>query len=323
MKNGTTIDFFVLIIFFFILVGIGFYFSKLMKSGKDYFSGGNKVPWWASGISMFTASFSAWSFTGAAGFVYQTEWLGIFYFATWSVGCIIGSYMTAARWRRTRGISPVEYTKTRYNQVTQQVIGYVILLNAILSLGIGLTAVSKIISYSMNIPIEVVIIVSGAAVLVYTFLGGIWAVTVADVLKFFIIIGITIIILPLALNLVGGFGPLLNGLSKINLDQTYKGEGYNFTWIMSIILINIFTSANSAQKFYSVRDEKSARKVGLMCGLLFLAVPLLFGVPPLVAKILWPDLSKIAAGGQFIFFCGCLSYFCCYNILYSAAGIFA
>jgi Na+/proline symporter len=42
-----------------------------------------------------------------------------------------------------------------------------------------------------------------------------------------------------------------------------------------------------------VKDEKDARKVGLLAGGLFLTVPFVFGVPPLVASVIWPDLSAI------------------------------
>jgi len=85
MKSGSTIDYYVLIAFFLILIGIGIYFSKLIKGGKDFFLGGNKLPWWVSGISLYMGNFSAWTFTGAAGFVYQTEWFGIIYMLTWSI----------------------------------------------------------------------------------------------------------------------------------------------------------------------------------------------------------------------------------------------
>jgi Na+/proline symporter len=49
----------------------------------------------------------------------------------------------------------------------------------------------------------------------------------------------------------------------------------------------------AAQRYYSVKDEKDAKRVGLTCSILFLTVPILFGIPPLAAKLLWPDLSQI------------------------------
>ncbi len=293
MKNGATIDYFVLGAYFLILVGIGFYFARKMKGGHDFFSGGNKIPWWVSGISLYMASFSAWTFTGAAGFVYFSGWYGVLYFATWSIAFLIGSQLTAGRWRRSRVISPVEYTSTRYNKTTQQVIGYVILLNMLFSLGVGLAAVSKVISAAMGIDIGLVILVAGFAILFYTFLGGLWAVAIADVIQFVILIAISIVILPLSLNLIGGIGELFAKSEPLSLTHIYKGERFDIFYLIAVTFINIINGAYSGQRYYSVKNEKDARKVGITCGLLFLTVPILFGIPPMVARIIWPDLSAV------------------------------
>ena len=293
MKGGTSIDYFVLGAYFLILLGIGFYFARKMKGGHDFFSGGNKIPWWVSGISLYMASFSAWTFTGAAGFVYYSGWFGVLYFCMWSISFLIGSQLTAAKWRRSRVISPVEYTSTRYNKTTQQVIGYVILLNMLFSLGIGLAAVSKVIAAAMSINIGIVVLVAGFAILFYTFFGGLWAVTIADVIQFVILIAITIIILPLSLNLVGGISGLFAKSASLSMTHIYKGERFDIFYLLSVSLINVVNGAYSGQRYYSVKNEKDAKKVGILCGLLFLSAPVLFGIPPMVAKIIWPDLSVV------------------------------
>jgi solute:Na+ symporter, SSS family len=293
MKHGSMIDYVVLAAYFVILIGIGFYFSKMMKGGKDYFSGGNKIPWWASGISLYMSNFSAWTFTGAAGFAYFTGWFGMLYFLTWSIGFLIGSQLAAAKWRRSRVISPVEYTRTRYNKTTQQVIGYVIVLNSMFSLGVGLAAVSKVISASMNIDITLVIILSGIVILFYTYVGGLWAVAIADVVQFVILIAIILVILPLSLNLVGGIGGFLAKADPLNLTHVYKGEKFDTVYLIAIVILQGLAAMYAGQRYYCVKNEKDAKKVGWMSGLLFLTAPILFGVPPMVAKIIWPDLSVI------------------------------
>ncbi|HEY9188007.1 MAG TPA: hypothetical protein VIR55_08895 [Ignavibacteria bacterium] len=293
MKQGSIVDYVVLGAYFLILIGIGIYFSKMMKGGKDYFSGGNKIPWWVSGISLYMASFSAWSFTGAAGFVYFTGWFGILYFVTWPIGFFFGSQITAARWRRSRVISVVEYTRTRYNKTTQQLIGYVVVINSMFSLGVTLAAVSKVISASLGIDIVTVIIISGLVILFYTYLGGLWAVAVADVVQFVILISITIVILPLSLQLVGGIGGFIEKAPAVSLYHVYKGEKFDYVYLLAILIFEFLASMYAGQRYYCVKDEKSAKKVGMLTGLMFITVPILFGIPPLVAKIIWPDLNAI------------------------------
>ena len=112
------VDYLVIGIYLVLMLGIGFYFSRFMKGGKDFFIGGNLIPWWVSGISLYMTMFSAWTFTGGASFVYQTSWFGLLYFATWGTSFLIGFLMSAKRWRRTRVTSPVEYIETRFNKST-------------------------------------------------------------------------------------------------------------------------------------------------------------------------------------------------------------
>src|SRR5437870_727734 len=41
-------DYFVLITYFVLMLGVGIYFYRQMRLMKDYFSGGNQIPWWLS-----------------------------------------------------------------------------------------------------------------------------------------------------------------------------------------------------------------------------------------------------------------------------------
>ncbi len=125
-------------------------------------------------------------------------------------------------------------------------------------------------------------------------MGGLWAVSITDVVQGVILLSITFIVLPLALGLVGGLENLINALPALTLDHTYNGVHYTEHWLVSIFIIMCLgTAAGAAQRFYSVKDERDAKRVGMLAGGLFLTVPFVFGIPPLVAKVIWPDLSQV------------------------------
>lgn len=294
MKTLASVDYYVLIFYAVLVLGIGLYFSKFMKGAKEYFTGGNMIPWWVGGISLYMGNFSAWTFTGASGFVYHTGLFGVIYFLTWSFAFFIGYRITAAKWRRSRVISPIEYTSTRYNVTTQQLVGYVMVIGGILNRGIILMAVSKVISSTVGLPIAYVIIISGTVIMLYTLLGGLWAVTITDVVQFIILLAITLLVMPLSIKAVGGLGAFIHQIPPLKMEHIYGGMKYNVHYLVAITIFNI-VNANwgAAQRYYSVKDEKDAKRVGLMCSLLFLSVPILFGVPPLAAHMLWPDLSVV------------------------------
>ena len=294
MKAVNIYDYAVIAAYFVFMLAIGLYFMKINKGGKEYFAGGSMIPWWVSGMTLYMANFSAWTFTGAAGFAYATGWFAILYFCTWSVSYFVGSQITAAKWRRTRSISPVEYTYTRFNFTTQQFLSLVISLNFTLSAGVQLAATTKLLAPVMGLDITTVTLVTGVVILLYTFMGGLWAVSITDVVQGVILLSITFIVLPLALGLVGGLENLINALPALTLDHTYNGVHYTEHWLVSIFIIMCLgTAAGAAQRFYSVKDERDAKRVGMLAGGLFLTVPFVFGIPPLVAKVIWPDLSQV------------------------------
>ncbi len=86
----------------------------------------------------------------------------------------------------------------------------------------------------------------------------------------------------------------MDALPAISFDHMYNGVHYTEHWLVSIFIIMFLgTAAGAAQRFYSVKDERDAKRVGKMAGILFLTVPFVFGIPPLVASVIWPDLSQV------------------------------
>jgi len=64
----------VLILYFAILIWIGFFFSKRQKNSDDYFKGGGRVPWWAAGLSIFGTALSAITFMAIPAKSFATNW---------------------------------------------------------------------------------------------------------------------------------------------------------------------------------------------------------------------------------------------------------
>jgi solute:Na+ symporter, SSS family len=301
MKTPQLVDYFVIVVYFMLMLGIGFYFLRRLKDANDYFAGGNKIPWWTSGVSLYMTNFSAWIFSGAAGFVYATGYFALIYLGLGAFAYYIGSQMTAARWRRSRVISPVEYTNTRYNVTTQQLLSWVIAFVYILSGGVQLAAIGRILAAPLGIDVTALIIGVGLIILVYTFSGGLWAVNITDFVQFVILLSVTVVVVPLSLHLIGGFPELIRNIPPLTFDHVYNNVHYDFHYLVGIFLVTTLgVAAGGAQRFYSVRDEKSAKRVGKLSGVLFLTFPLIFGIPPLVARVLWPDLSQVEFfSGQF------------------------
>lgn len=299
-----TADYVVVVLYLLAVLGAGFWFAKVTHSGSDFFVGGNRIPWWAAGVSLYMTTFSAWMFTGAASFVYNTGWFGFLYFAVKPAGFVVGFLLAAVKWRRARITSPVEYVEERYNHTTRLVISVVLVISMMYWPGQHLASVAKISAPALfpNIPFAVdgLILFFGAFVLVYTVAGGIWAVSMTDVLQFIVLFSVCVVLLItiFASPEIGSIGEIISALPPIEFTQSFRpGTVYTHWYILGFVVAGIFGNVvgDKAQRFFMVRDEQAVRRTGWLAMLLFLVSPLLFGIPPLVGKVLWPEVSQLVA----------------------------
>jgi Na+/proline symporter len=297
-------DYVVVGLYMLAVLGAGFWFARITKSGRDFFVGGNRIPWWAAGISLYMTTFSAWMFTGAASFVYNTGWFGILWIACKPIGFGIGFLLAAVKWRRARITSPIEYIEERYNHSTRLLMSVAFIIGMMYWPGHHLAAVARISAPALfpGTPwaVDGLILFFGAFVLIYTVAGGIWAVSVTDALQFLVLFSVLVVLL-LAVVGSGEMGSpeeFLQSTPTLEFDHTIRGNAHYTEWYLLGFLFSGlvgFVVGDKAQRFFTVRDERAVKKTAWLAFALFLTSPLLFGLPPLVGKVLWPEVSQLAS----------------------------
>ena len=68
----SALDYAAVLAFLVVMVIIGPYSKKSVKSSEDFYVGGGKIPWWLSGISHHVTGYSGVVFVGYAGIAYAT-----------------------------------------------------------------------------------------------------------------------------------------------------------------------------------------------------------------------------------------------------------
>lgn len=66
----STADYVVVGGYFVLVLWVGFWFRNRLAAPKEYFAGGNRIPWWLAGISHYMSSFSAFAFIAYAQIAY-------------------------------------------------------------------------------------------------------------------------------------------------------------------------------------------------------------------------------------------------------------
>ncbi len=279
-------DYIVLVGYFVLMLGIGIYFYRYMKGMKDYFSGGNRIPWWLSGASYYMSSFSVFAFVTFSAITYKYGLYGVTLMMDTSVGVVFSMYFMAKKWRRARINSPIEYLEVRFSSELRQFVAWQGIPLRIVDDAMKLVAIGLFISAGLGFDLQQSVLWSGLIMLTYTMLGGLWAVTVTDFVQFIVMAVAVIILVPLSIQASGGLTAAFSNISPDRLHIFHPPEYDWFYFAASMIFVILSSSSVSwslIQRFYSVPNEKETRKLGWFVVLLFVVGAPLIMLPAFVA----------------------------------------
>ena len=279
-----------LILFFAVMVGIGFYSRKHATNVDGFVLGGRSVGPWLTAFAYGTSYFSAVVFVGYAGqFGYKygisAAWIGI-------GNALIGSLLAwIVLGRRTRIMSKHLKAKTmpdyfgkRFDsnalRVTAAVISFVFLIPYTASVYNGL---SRLFEMAFDVPYTVCVVVMAALTCVYVILGGYMATAINDFVQGIVMLVGIVAVIASVLNGQGGFMQAVFKLSEIPSDiPVTLGQQGAFTSFfgpdpLNLLGVVILTSLGTwglpqmVSKFYAIRDEKAV-KTGTVISTLFAIV---------------------------------------------------
>lgn len=290
------VDYVVIFLYLSVLISIGFVLKRFCSDSKNYFIGGNKVSWWFAGGSCFMMSFSAWTFTGAAGFAYRYGILAILIFFFNSISFLFVGLFLAHKCRQTRVITAMEIIRDRFGRVAEQLISWINMPMWIFLGAIWLNGFAMFVSVAFGMPIEMTILISGVVILIYSTMGGSWAVVATDFLQSIVLLVLIVVIAVLTMIKIGGPVDFHQKISPEHF--TLLSPEHSWIWILAYFL-NIFmnfTSIFGAPRYLCVKDGKSARKVAFWASFLFFVGPILWFIPPMAASYFYPNIADAIPG---------------------------
>ncbi len=284
-----------------LVFALGLSFSKSGSNLKSFFAAGGAVPWWISGLSLFMSFFSVGTFVVWGSIAYGAGLVAVTIQTTMSIaGFIVGFYI-APKWNRARVLTAAEFVSERLGADTQKFYSIIFLLISLFSAGAFLYPVGKIIEVTTGIPLFHAIIALGFLIILYTAVGGLWAVLVTDVLQFVVLSAAVIIVVPLAFEYVGGISAFINNAPEGFFSLT--NSEYDWLFMAAFGFYNMVFIGGSwayVQRYTSVKTAKDAKKVGWLFGSLYIVAPFIWMLPPMIFRVAQPGLSKVESEGAYL-----------------------
>jgi solute:Na+ symporter, SSS family len=289
---------------------------------EGYFLANRGLPWWAVGLSVMATQLSAVTMIGTTG---QGAISGMrfiqFYFGLPLAMIILGVTIVPLL-RGARVFTAYEYLEWRFNAPTRSLTSFLFLCSRGLSCGVIIAAPAVVFSalFGWNLPASVALI--GVPTVLYTMLGGVQAVTWADVkqmvLIVFALLAIVIVLLvqmPVspdgALRIAGTTGRLQAFDFSFNLTDTYT------VWSGLIgglfLMLSYFgTDQSQVQRYLTARSVPEARtsllmsaywKIPLQALVLLIGILVfvfyLFQAPPLLFNPAHESRVRVEAGAEY------------------------
>ena len=277
-----------LVVFFAIMLGVGFYSRKHTKDVNGFVLGGRSVGPWLTAFAYGTSYFSAVIFIGYAGqfgwkYGIASTWIGI-------GNALLGSLVAwVVLGRRTRLLTQELDTRTmpeffekRYSskslKLFSSIIIFIFLIPYTASLYNGL---SRLFGMAFNVDYKICVIVMAALTGIYVIVGGYMATAINDFIQGLIMLVGIVAVIYAVLNNYGGLTGALDSLARINDPAVSDTPGVFASFlgpdVFNLFCVVVLTSLGTwglpqmVQKFYAIKDERSI-KTGTVVSTLFATI---------------------------------------------------
>lgn len=267
-----------LILFFGVMIYVGFYSRKHATNMNDFVLGGRSVGPWLTAFAYGTSYFSAVVFVGYAGqFGYKygisATWIGI-------GNALIGSLLAwVILGRRTRVMSNhlsaatmPDYFGKRFDsnalRIAASAISFIFLIPYTASVYNGL---SRLFGMAFDIPYAACVIAMALLTGVYVILGGYMATAINDFIQGIIMLGGIVAVIAAVLSGQGGFINAIKSLAEIESDvpltlgqkgvfaSFFGPDPVNLLGVVILTSLGTWGLPQMVHKFYAIKDEKSIK----------------------------------------------------------------
>lgn len=296
------LDWIVIVLYFFVMVGIGFYAKSKIKDAADFFVAGGKIPWWLTGISHHMSGYSAAVFVGYAALAYT---VGFAVYVWWAlsitIACAIGMFLFAPRWPRLRQrlgiISPLEYVAKRFNVATEQVLAWSGALLKVFDVAAKWSASAILLQVFAGVPIGWGILLVGGVTMVYSTIGGVWADVLTDFGQFVIQLVAAVALAIAVMGRLDGFSTIWTMWDKLPEGHSDPFAGtLTVPFFLAYVIIATLSynggTWNLAMRMIATPNGKEAKRSMLFSGALYLFWPLVLFFPMWAAPLIVPDLAN-------------------------------
>jgi solute:Na+ symporter, SSS family len=307
LLNLSPVDVLIIVAYFAMVLGIGFYLKRFTKTGDDFFLAGRDMTSWVAGLSFVAANLGALELMGWAASAYQygilaTHWYWIGAIpAMLFLGIVMMPFYYISRTHSVPG-----YLQLRFGEPARALSAITFGFMTIFMSGINMYSMALVMKIILGWDIHFSIWMSSVTVAAYVFLGGLLSAIFNEVLQFFLIWLGAILIPVIGLIEAGGWSGMVHRIAERFPGQDYThlwrglasfadnpmgiqwtGIVFGLGWVISFGYWT--TDFLVVQRVLSAQDLRSAKMAPIIGSAFKMALPFIVILPGLLALAVLPE----------------------------------
>ncbi|MEU3612892.1 sodium:solute symporter [Streptomyces sp. NPDC006872] len=286
-----TVDYVVMAAYLIGIIGVGWWGRRRAASKSDFLVAGRRL-----GPLMYTGTMAAVVLGGAStiggvrlGYTYGVS--GAAMVGAIGLGLLALSVFFSARISRLRVYTVAEMLSLRYGGAASVISGVVMWIYTLMLAVTSTIAYASVFDVLFDVPRWVAVVVGGTIVVGYSALGGMWSITLTDMVQFVVkSLGVLVLLLPIAVVKAGGFGAMADRLPGGYFSLTSIGGQTIVTFVL-IYTFGMLIGQDIWQRVFTARSDRVAAWGGTVAGVYCLVYALAGAFIGMATKTLYPNLA--------------------------------
>ena len=256
---GKPVDVAIIVVYLVAMLAFGFWGKTRTKDSADFLVAGRRL-----GPTLYTGTMAAVvlggaSTVGGVGLGYKFGISGMWLVVAIAVGLLLLSLVFAGRIQRLKVYTVAQMLKLRYGIDATSASGIVMVAYTLMLSVTSTIAYATIFNVLFNTNRTLSVIIGGAIVMLYSSIGGMWSITLTDMVQFVLkTIGVFFLLLPFTWNKAGG----LDGIRERAGDTVFDLGAIGMPTIITFFVVYSFgmlIGQDIWQRVFTARSPQVAK----------------------------------------------------------------
>lgn len=296
MQNGTLLAF--IIGYMVITVWVGWLAGRRVKTAADFAVAGKQLPLFMAACALFATWFGSETVMGASARFVEEGVPGIIEDPFGAALCLVLAGLLVAKPLYKRNLLTFsDFFRIRFSKTTEVVSAIFMVPSFFSWIAAQLVALAIILETVSGLDRMWGVVLCTGLVLLYTYVGGLWAVAVTDFIQTLVILVGLVILAVILVNEAGGFGALLAAVptDKPDFFRFFpKGNSISIIeWVAAWMTIGLgsIPQQDVFQRVMSAKTERASISACYIAAFMYLTVAFIPLLISYTGSLLHPDLA--------------------------------